>query len=206
MDIFTVLLYLDLLGTGVFAISGLLAVHGKRLDLFGVVLIAMVTAVGGGTLRDIVLGQPVFWVLNSLYLYLVVGTTFAVLLFARYRALPVQLVLYFDALGLAVFTVLGVNKALELGYENGIAVITGVMTGVFGGIIRDALVGEVPLILRKEVYATASVFGGTVYVLLQSTPLPVEVPIVTAILSILALRVWAVKFNKGLPVFDIHRG
>lgn len=205
MDIFIVLLYLDLLGTVVFAISGLLAVHGKQLDLFGAVLIAMVTAIGGGTLRDLILGEPVFWVLNNLYIYLVIGTTFAVLLFARYRALPVQLILYFDALGLAVFTILGVNKALELGFSYPIAIITGVMTGVFGGIIRDVLVGEVPLIFRKEIYATASFFGGIIYVLMQSTSLPVEIPIIVAILFIFILRTWAVKFNKSLPVLDVHR-
>lgn len=161
-----------------FAISGLLAVHGKQLDLFGTILIAMVTAIGGGTLRDLILGEPVFWVLNNLYIYLVIGTTFAVLLFARYRALPVQLILYFDALGLAVFTILGVNKALELGFSYPIAIITGIMTGVFGGII---------------------------YVLMQSTYLPVEIPIIVAILFIFILRTWAVKFNKSLPVLDVHR-
>ncbi len=205
MDIFTILLYLDLLGTIVFAVSGLLAANGKRLDLFGAVFIAMVTAIGGGTLRDLILGEPVFWVLNNIYIYLVIATTFVVFIIARYRNFPVQLILYFDALGLAVFTVLGAHKALELGFSLPIAIITGVMTGAFGGVIRDVLVGEVPLIFRKEIYATASFFGGLIYVWLQSTNLPVEVPIIVSILFIFILRTWAVKLNKSLPVFDFHR-
>lgn len=159
------LLSLDMMGTVVFAITGLLAASRHQLDLFGAIVLAMVTAVGGGTLRDLILNVPVFWLTHTEYVYLIVFTTIAVGLYRRTHIIPVSMLLILDAIGLAVFSIIGAEKALSLGYADVIAGMMGVMTGVVGGMVRDILVGEVPLILRKEIYATASFLGASVYVL-----------------------------------------
>lgn len=159
------LLSLDLMGTVVFAITGLLAASRHQLDLFGAIVLAMVTAVGGGTLRDLILNVPVFWLTHTEYVYLIVFTTIAVAVYRRTHVIPVSVLLILDAVGLAVFSIIGAEKALSLGYADVIAGMMGVMTGVVGGMVRDILVGEVPLILRKEIYATASFLGASVYVL-----------------------------------------
>ncbi|MBD3611938.1 MAG: TRIC cation channel family protein, partial [Hydrogenovibrio crunogenus] len=156
MNLVQTLYYLDLLGTVVFAMTGLLAASRKQLDLFGAIVIAMVTAVGGGTLRDLILDQPVFWVEHNIYIYVVVFSTLFLFFYARIKEIPVKLLLSLDALGLAVFSVIGAQKAMALGLSDPIIIMTGVMTGVVGGVIRDVLMGEVPLIFRKEIYATAS--------------------------------------------------
>lgn len=193
---------LDLLGTLVFAMTGLLAASQKRLDLFGAIVLAMVTAVGGGTLRDLILDVPVFWTQNTLYIYMIIGLSLFVFFFSRFASqIPVRFILILDALGLAVFTVIGAQKALAFGLSDPIVIMLGMMTGVVGGIIRDILVGEVPLVFRKEIYATASFLGASVMLLgfkfLPST----EVSIVLAMSVVFVLRVLAIRFNLSLPQF-----
>lgn len=205
MSLIQTLYFLDLLGTIVFAITGLLAAGGKQLDLFGALFIALVTAVGGGTLRDLILGQPVFWVQHNIYIYLVIGATLFVFFYSKRSVLPMKLLLYLDALGLAVFTVLGAQKALALQFSDPIIIMTAVMTGVVGGVIRDVLVGEVPLIFRKEIYATASFLGASMFLLALKLELPSDLAVVLSIAFILVLRVWAVVYNKSLPVFDFEK-
>jgi uncharacterized membrane protein YeiH len=156
---------LDIMGTIVFAMTGLLAASRHQLDMFGAIVLAMVTAVGGGTLRDLILNVPVFWLNHTEYVYLIVITTIVVAIYRRTHVIPVKVLLVLDAIGLAVFTIVGAEKALAMGYSDVIAVMMGIMTGVVGGMIRDVLVGEVPLILRKEIYATASFLGASVYVI-----------------------------------------
>ena len=146
MTLVTIIYFLDLLGTVVFAVTGLLAARRKQLDLFGAIVIAMVTAIGGGTLRDLIIDVPVFWTQQDIYIYVVVISALALFFLARYKRLPVKLLLFLDALGLAVFTVIGTQKAMALGFSDPIAIMTGIMTGVVGGIIRDVLVGEIPLV------------------------------------------------------------
>lgn len=193
--------YLDLLGTVVFAITGLLAASRKQLDLFGAIVIAMVTAIGGGTLRDLILDVPVFWTQQTIYIYMIVITSVFMFIYARYYVVPLRLLLLLDALGLAVFTVIGAQKAFDLGLSDPIVIILGVMTGVVGGIIRDVLVGEVPLIFRKEIYATASFLGVSV-LLLGFYWLPSqELAIVLAILVTFGLRTLAIYKNYSLPLF-----
>jgi uncharacterized membrane protein YeiH len=193
---------LDLFGVAVFAITGSLAAGRKNMDLFGVVVLALATALGGGTLRDVILGAyPVFWISDPTYI--LVGTAAAISIFvlARFHRPHAKALSFADAFGLAVFTVIGTGKALSLGVHGSIAVIMGVMTGVAGGIIRDVLSGEIPLVLKAEIYATASLCGGITFAVLTkySPVVPLAAP--TAIAVILALRLAAIHWKLSLPVF-----
>jgi uncharacterized membrane protein YeiH len=195
------LLSLDLMGTVVFAITGLLAASRHQLDLFGALVLAMVTAVGGGTLRDLILGVPVFWLSHTEYLYLIIVTTVLVAIYRRTHVIPTKVLLLLDAIGLAVFTIIGAQKALSLGYADIIAVMMGVMTGVVGGMIRDILVGEVPLILRQEIYATASFLGASVYVVANYWMGWFELVIALSMLATLIARLGGVFLGWRLPKF-----
>ncbi len=201
MLIETTLHWLDLMGTVVFAMTGLLAASRKQLDLFGAVVIAMVTAIGGGTLRDLILDVPVFWLHQPHYIYLVVVTALMMFVYVRFYVVPMRLLLVLDALGLAAFTIIGVQKAYALGLDDAIVIMTGIMTGVVGGMIRDVLVGEVPLILRKEIYATASFVGASLWLLMRPYFEDATVPTLSAIVVVFLLRMAAIYRNYGLPVF-----
>lgn len=202
MNLLQTLYFLDLYGTVVFAMTGLLAASRKQLDLFGAVVIAMVTAVGGGTLRDLILDQPVFWVTQNIYLYVVVFSTLFLFFYARFKTIPIKLLLYLDAMGLAVFSVIGAQKAMALGLSDPIVIMTGIMTGAAGGVIRDVLMGEVPLIFRKEIYATASFVGISLLLVLVDLKIPTDMAVIASIGIIFTFRVWAILFNIGLPVFQ----
>lgn len=202
MTLYQILHYLDLLGTAVFAMTGLLAASRKQLDVFGAIVIAMVTAVGGGTLRDLILNQPVFWLTQNEYIYVVLFSTLLLFVFARFITIHIKFLLFLDALGLAVFSVIGAQKAMALGMSDPIVIMTGVMTGVVGGVIRDVLMGEVPLIFRKEIYATASFVGISILLLLVDFSVPMDVAIMVSVTIIFAMRVWAIVYNKSLPVFN----
>jgi len=197
--------YLDLLGTVVFAITGLLAARRKQLDLFGAIVIAMVTAIGGGTLRDLIIGVPVFWTQNDIYIYVVVVAAMALFFLARFKRLPVKMLLFLDALGLAVFTVIGTQKAMALGLSDPIVIMTGIMTGVVGGIIRDVLVGEVPLVFRKEIYATASFTGASIFLLMEHAGFSIDIVVIVSIVITLLMRVLAIMYNIELPVFITYK-
>jgi uncharacterized membrane protein YeiH len=193
---------LDLFGVAVFAITGSLAAGQKKMDLFGVVVLALATALGGGTLRDVILGAyPVFWISNTTYIF--VGTTAAVSTFviAGFVRPPAKALKFADAFGLAVFTIIGTERAISFGVPSSIAVIMGVMTGVAGGIIRDMLSGEIPLVLKAEIYATASLCGAITFALLKKHFPGMPLPAPTAITVILALRLAAIHWKLSLPVF-----
>ncbi|MCH9742783.1 MAG: trimeric intracellular cation channel family protein [Proteobacteria bacterium] len=192
---------LDLMGTIVFAITGLLAASRHQLDLFGAIVLAMVTAVGGGTLRDLILNVPVFWLTHTEYIYIIVATTLMVAFYRRAHVIPVQVLLLLDAIGLAVFSIIGAQKALSLGFADVIAVMMGIMTGVVGGMIRDVLVGEVPLILRKEIYATASFLGASVYVVAVSFSSIAWFAILLSMTATLVARLGGVFLGWRLPKF-----
>lgn len=202
MLIETMLHWLDLMGTVVFAITGLLAASRKQLDLFGAVVIAMVTAIGGGTLRDLILGVPVFWVTQPAYVYLVVVAALVMFVYARFFPAPIRLLLVLDALGLAAFTIIGVQKSHAMGLDDAIVIMTGIMTGVVGGMIRDILVGEVPLILRREIYATASFAGASVWLVMRPLFEDGTWPTLVALVVIVGLRLAAIYRNYSLPVFQ----
>ena len=201
----TLLYAMDLFGVVVFAITGSLAAGKKRMDLFGVVVLATVTALGGGTLRDLVLGtSPVFWVSAPIYLLVAVATAIVTFFLVRFCGLPLRLLSVADAFGLAVFTVLGTQKALDMGISPGIAVVMGIMTGVVGGIIRDILSGEIPLILRREIYATASLCGAITFCVISVALQKQGLAAIASVIVTLGLRLSAIKWKMSLPLYISH--
>jgi uncharacterized membrane protein YeiH len=195
---------LDLLGVAVFAASGALLAGRKRLDLFGVVVIGLVTAVGGGTLRDLLLGAtPVFWVRRPTYVGVAVAAVIVVLVGARRLGPRRGPLLVADACGLALFSVLGAREAIGAGAPPAIAVVMGVMTGVAGGLMRDVLCGEIPLILRQEVYATAALAAAGVFIGLTALGVGGDAPVWTGILAGLGLRLAAIRWGFSLPIFAL---
>ncbi|MCL5104320.1 MAG: trimeric intracellular cation channel family protein [Armatimonadetes bacterium] len=194
---------LDLLGVAIFAVTGALAAGRKRMDIFGIVVVAIVTALGGGTLRDIILGsRNVLWVCNPTYVIVAAAAALATFVYPRFIKYSQLVLLVFDAFGLAVFTVIGCQKALEANVSSYIiAVLMGVMTGVAGGIGRDVLCGEIPLILRREVYATASLVGGVLFVGMSRLGVNKACTTVVAASMVLVVRLAAIRFGLSLPVF-----
>jgi len=193
---------LDLFGVAVFAVSGALTAGRKSMDLFGVIVVAVITAIGGGTVRDILLdARPIFWIDDPTYVVVILAATAATILYGRFLRPPRVSLLVADAFGLAVFTFIGAQTAYEAGVPYLIVVVMGAITGSAGGILRDVLCAEVPLILRREIYATASVAGAVVFVLLEETgaggPLLSLLPIATTFL----LRLAAIRFDLHVPPF-----
>lgn len=191
---------IDILGTIAFAISGVLVAIDKKLDLFGVFIIAFVTAVGGGTLRDVLIGNaPVVWIQESVYIFTILGTViFAVLFRRQLKYLRTSLFL-FDTIGIGLYTMVGIEKGLSVGLLPIMCVALGTITASFGGVIRDILCNEIPVIFRKEIYATACILGGVGYFLLRQLPFNDEYVYVAAILIVIGIRLLAVKFKIALP-------
>ncbi len=201
----TKLIYMaDLAGVAVFAISGALAAGRKSLDWLGVMVISVVTAIGGGTIRDMLIGrQPVFWIEDPTYLYVIFAATFITLIFSRYKKLPQRFLLIADAFGLALFAILGAGIAESAGVQWVIVVILGTMTGVAGGILRDVLTNEIPLILRRDFYATAAITGILVYLLLKYLGVDDNTASVFGILCVAGLRLAAIFKGLRLPIFQL---
>jgi len=187
----------------VFAISGALAGRDKKLDFFGVSTVGFITAIGGGTVRDLLIGSaPVGWVNDPVYCLMIAGGILISSLFGKkVRALR-RTFFMFDTVGIAVFTILGIQKALLLDVHPVIAVIMGMVTAVFGGVIRDIVCNEIPLIFRKEIYALTCICGGVLYVILQSFQIEQPVNIIITIFFIMIFRALAVKFRWQLPDFS----
>lgn len=186
------------------AISGVLAGSGKRVDLFGIIVLGLVTALGGGTIRDIVMGNPVFWLADSYYVMNAVTTSAVTFFVVRHWPVPHLALSLADAFGLALFTVLGVAIGLSGGAGPVNSMVLGVITGVAGGIIRDVLVGEIPLVFRREIYlyATAAVAGATIFVLLEHYHSGSQVNRMIGIGATLCLRLVAIRWKVSLPVFS----
>ncbi|AMV71410.1 trimeric intracellular cation channel family protein [Desulfuromonas carbonis] len=194
------LLYiLDLIGTAAFAASGAWAGIRREMDLFGVVVLGLVTATGGGTLRDLLLGARPFCLENETYLYISLAVALAVFCWHRHLDFLQHPLLYFDAVGLGTFVVIGSGKALALGSGWLGAVLMGVMTATAGGVLRDVLSGQVPLILRREIYASACLAGGVLLVALRQTPLPPGLAALLAALLTIVVRLLAIRGNWALP-------
>ena len=196
----TLFYFLDLVGTAAFAISGASVAMKKRFDPFGVFIMAFVTAVGGGTLRDLIIDRPfVFWTKDLNYFYTItISTIIAIFLKKRIRKLSKSLFL-FDTIGLGIFTIIGVEIGLEAHLNPVICVILGTMTGSFGGVVRDTLCNRIPVIFRNEVYATASVIGGCVYFLLENIDNNFKVNYIATMIIVIAIRIVAVKYKLSLP-------
>jgi uncharacterized membrane protein YeiH len=193
--------YIDLLGTLVFAISGALAASDKNVyrDIFGITFTGFVTAVGGGTLRDMILGTRPAWVADGNYLVAItVGVLVAI--FFKYYILKYRRTFFlFDTLGIALYTVVGVQKSLEFGVSPLAAIIMGMFTAVMGGVIRDTLINEIPLIFRKEIYATACLSGAAVFVLLKLFEVDDNINSFISVFVIILVRTIAVKYKLTLP-------
>jgi uncharacterized membrane protein YeiH len=194
---------LELFGTFFFAISGAMAMHDKEHDWFGAGFTGFVTAIGGGSLRDMLLGSyPLVWIKDINFLYaILLGVLISLLFFTRLVKLKRTFFL-FDTLGISFFTILGVEKALSLGVRPEIAAMMGMFSAVMGGVIRDTIANEMPIIFRKEIYATACLAGALVYLLLDlQTPLDRNINLLVSIAVIIVIRILAVKFNLALPGF-----
>lgn len=192
---------IDILGTFSFAVAGAFAAREKKLDVFGILIISFVTAIGGGTIRDILIGAlPVAWLTDMQTIMVILTGAVASLLFGRWLRKMNHLLVIFDAFGLGLFSLLGMQKALAFGLHPGVSIALGTITGCFGGVLRDVLLNNVPLVFRKEIYASASIAGGLLYFVLLQTAFPTNMAHLFSILFIVAVRLLAVRYKWSLPV------
>ena len=191
---------IESIGTIAFASSGIRLASAKNFDWFGAYIVGMATAIGGGTLRDVMLGIPPFWMTNPLYIICCAGALVYVILFGKKIINQNSTWFIFDTIGLALFNIIGLEKTLNMGYPYWMAVIMGCITGAAGGVIRDILINEVPLIFRKDIYAMACIAGGIVYVVGNAMGLQAEVNAVLSAIIVISTRLLAVKFHWQLPI------
>lgn len=199
----TFLIIIEILGTIAFAISGIRLAAAKRFDWFGAYVIGLVTAIGGGTLRDLLIKQEIFWMITPLYLAVTGLSLLTVVIFRQALVKGMRTLFLFDAIGLALFVVIGMEKTLAAGYGMWVAIVMGIITGSFGGIVRDILIGDVPLFFRKDVYATACLAGGFVYwlvSLLQINPIYAQI---SCAVTVVGLRIAASYWSWSLPILIV---
>lgn len=195
---------IEVLGTIAFAISGIRLAAAKNFDWFGAYVVGLVTAIGGGTLRDLLLSVPVFWMQTSMFLSVTFLSLVAVIVFRKALVKGMRTLFIFDAIGLALFVVVGIEKTYAAGYPTWVAIVMGIITGSFGGITRDILINEVPLFFRKDIYATACLAGGLIYWLVAM--IPGATPIVAQIscaIAVIGLRILAVHYGWSLPILKV---
>lgn len=191
---------LDLCAVAVCAITATLEARRRELDWFGVVVIAVIAGIGGGTLRDILLGRlPVYWIHDPIYVVVGMAAATATFFLGRHLRLPKNFFLIPDAIGLALFTVIGTSIAMKLGTPWLIAALMGVITGVFGGVIRDILCNEIPLIFRTDIYATASLIGALLLIVLDSYRIDHNLAILLSMTTIIIIRLVAIRWHIHLP-------
>ncbi|AVM52170.1 trimeric intracellular cation channel family protein [Bacteroides zoogleoformans] len=195
---------LDFIGTFAFAISGIRLASAKRFDWFGAYVVGFVTAIGGGTIRDLLLDVTPGWMTDPIYLICTGLALLWVILFGKYLIHLNNTFFIFDSIGLALFTVVGVGKSLVVGYPFWVAIIMGSITGAAGGVIRDVFINEIPLIFRKEIYAMACVVGGSCYWLCDSLGMQSYACQVMAGTTVFIVRILAVKFKICLPTLSGH--
>ncbi|MDY0018159.1 MAG: trimeric intracellular cation channel family protein [Candidatus Delongbacteria bacterium] len=192
--------YLGVIGTFAFAISGAMTAMRKRFDPFGVIIIGFVTAVGGGTVRDILIKDAeVFWLTEPAYVYSIVAGSIFAMTFSRKMQSFTKSLLLFDTIGLGLYTIVGLEIGLHNGLSFMICVILGTITGSFGGIIRDILVNEIPVIFHKEIYATVSILGGLFYFLLKTLEVPDPMLQIIPVIFIIICRLLVIKFKISYP-------
>lgn len=195
---------IDYLGTFAFAISGMRLASAKRFDWFGAYVVGLVTAIGGGTTRDLLLNVTPFWMLQPSYL-IVTGFALLFVIFLGKWVIRLHNTFFiFDAIGLGLFVVVGIDKSLELNYPFWVAILMGMITGSVGGIIRDILINEVPLIFRKDIYALACVVGGLIYFVSFKLNLSPVVMQTAAAVSVITTRMIAVKYHISVPVLKAY--
>lgn len=191
---------LDILGTVAFAISGSLAAINKRLDFFGVLIIALATAIGGGTLRDLLIGNtPVTWLTNVQTLYIIIASAFVAMIFRRKLRVFSTSLFLFDTIGLGIFTIVGIEKGLSVDLDPVICILLGTITACFGGVTRDILCNEIPVIFRKEIYATACLLGGMMFFVLKYFSVNNDFIYIATAGTIIVIRIFAVKYQWSYP-------
>ncbi|MCX2741905.1 trimeric intracellular cation channel family protein [Pontibacter anaerobius] len=196
---------LELIGTVVFAMSGALAVSekDKEQDWFGAGFTGFVTAIGGGSLRDIMLGSyPLVWIQDTTVLYTIIAAIICSGLFYKWLLQLRRTFLLFDTLGISIFTIVGMEKALSLGASPEIAAIMGMFSAVMGGVIRDMLTNEVPVLFRQEIYASACLVGAAFYLGLEYLEVARNVNFIASVVLIIIIRLIAVRYNLSLPKFN----
>ncbi len=200
MEIFS---YINIGGTIAFVASGTLAGIRQKLDIFGILVIAFVTAIGGGTLRDLLIGQsPVKWLMDVNIIYLIVGVSLTTILFRKYIDKLDKTLLFFDTLGLAFFTIKGIEVGLETQLSTPSCIILGTITACFGGVIRDILLNEVPTIFSKEIYATACIVGGISFFVFKNFDISQTLLELLTFIIIIGIRFFAIKTNFTLPKIE----
>ncbi|MCI6161274.1 MAG: trimeric intracellular cation channel family protein [Prevotellaceae bacterium] len=195
----TIQLVIEFVGTFAFAISGIRLAASKHFDWFGGYVVGLVTAIGGGTLRDVMLGQTPFWMTNKIYIICTALALIVVIIFKKQLVRLNHTWFLFDTLGLALFTIAGLQKTLFFHQPYWVAIVMGCITGAAGGVMRDVLVNQIPLIFRKEIYAIACLAGGLVYYLSALLHLGIEITVISSFVSVVSIRVLAVKYHITLP-------
>lgn len=199
------LLYIfDIIGTAAFALSAVIPAIRKEMDLFGIFTIAFVTAIGGGTLRDLLIYEPIVWLQDMTYVYAIIGTVILAVIFRNRLIYMSESISFFDAVGLSAFTLIGIEKAMGVGYNPMICVAIGTMTACFGGVIRDTFLNRVPVIFVREIYATASIAGGIVFFALLDVLPNTLVYIITGIM-VFAVRSLTKKYRITLPTVRLKK-
>jgi len=194
----------DLIGIAVFAVSGTLAGMAARLDLLGVLVLAAVTAIGGGTMRDVLLNRhPIFWIKDAAPIYTIMAATFFTLAWSQFLPIPTNALLIADALGLAVFAISGAQIAEKVGCGPLVVIFMGTMTGAGGGVIRDILSAQVPLILRQDIYASAAILGVAFYLILRAAKVPTGYAFAGGLVAVAGIRLTAIAYGLQLPVFQL---
>ena len=196
----TFLFIIEVLGTIAFAISGIRLAATKNFDWFGAYIVGFVTAIGGGTLRDLLLDIPVFWMQTWWYLAVTGLSLAAVIAFQNALVSRDKILFLFDSVGLALFCVIGIQKTLAVGYPMWVATIMGITTGAFGGVIRDILINEEPLVFRKDIYATACLTGAMVYWVIMVCGGSAMAQQLACAIVVIILRILALRYSLSLPV------
>ena len=185
------------------AVSGALSAGRRNMDMFGVAFVAFITALGGGTVRDILLGNfPVVWTQHMIYIYLTIGAGVLTMFIAHFVQRLRRMFLFMDAMGLVAFTIIGCDVALQLDYDIPVVIMSGITTGIFGGILRDILCGSTPQVLREELYASVSLFVAVQYLLMLHFNVHENIALVVAFVTGLSVRMLAIRFKWSLPVFS----
>jgi len=198
----SLIFYLDIFGTASFAVAASLMAYKKNLDPFGILVIAVITSIGGGTLRDILLrNYPIFWINNILYIVLIFVASMLTQIFYKHISRISDILLIFDAIGIGVFTIIGIKTALNFNVHPIICIMMGTITAVFGGVVRDVVCNEIPVILHSELYATLCIIGGVLFFLMNFFGSPLNFSYMISMLFITISRIVAIRLNLSLKDF-----
>ncbi|HOK02615.1 MAG TPA: trimeric intracellular cation channel family protein [Spirochaetota bacterium] len=203
----TLIFYLDIFGTISFAVAASLMAYKKNLDPFGIIVVAIFTSIGGGTIRDILLrNYPIFWIDNILYLSVIISSSLLTQFFYRYISKKEDILLFFDAIGIGVFTIIGIKTALKFDVHPLICIMMGTITAVFGGLVRDVVCNEIPVILHRELYATLCIMGGAVFFIMSFLGINNNLSYIFSMLFIIITRIIAIRLNLSLNdlIFRSH--